>query len=84
MRRHVFQALLTPDEECGGYTICALHYPGVVSEGETLEEAKEGISEAFLAMLESRVAHGESMMYSDLPVVEQEENSRVIRIVVDG
>lgn len=81
--RHEFQAAATPDED-GGFAIFALHYPGVISDGDTLDEAVHNIADAFLLMLESRQHHGESMMFSDAPVEQPASNSQVIRVVVDG
>lgn len=80
--RHEFQAVVTSDED--GVSICALHYPGVISEGDSLDDAIRNIGEAFLLMLESRRDHGETMMYSDSPVSEVSAGSQVVRIVVDG
>ncbi len=64
---HEFSAALCPEEE-GGYSVFALNYPGVISQGETVDEAKTNIAEAFLAMLESRRNHGEAMAFSHRPV----------------
>ncbi|MFG0268020.1 MAG: type II toxin-antitoxin system HicB family antitoxin [Rhodopirellula sp. JB055] len=80
---YTFEAVLTPDED-GGFVICAKHYPGIVSDGDSADEAIQNIQEAFLALAESRKAHNESMMYSEEPVVEIESDSKVIRILIDG
>ncbi len=66
---HEFTAIACPEEE-GGYSIFAADYPGVVSQGETLEEVRANIAEAFLAMLEARRQHGEPLLFSrDVPEV---------------
>ena len=82
--RHELQAVVTPDDDDGGFTICAMHYPGVISEGDTLKEAIGNLGDAFLLMLESRREHGETMMYSDAPVTEIPSNSQIVRVVIDG
>jgi len=42
------RVLLCPEEE-GGYSAHAIRLPGVVSQGESIEEALSNISEAFRA-----------------------------------
>lgn len=66
--RHRFQATLNRDCD-GRVSIHATHYPGVISFGDTAEQAKQNIADAFLAMLEARKAYGEDMHYSQQPVV---------------
>ena len=83
-QRHEFWAALCPDDEAGGFTAFAINYPGVVSEGDTLDEAKANIAEAFAAMLHSRRNHGESMLYSGEPVMEIPNGAVKVRIAVDG
>ena len=65
--KHRFEAALCPESE-GGFSIFAVHYPGVISCGDTDEQAKENIADAFLAMLEARRSYGEDMHYSQEPV----------------
>ena len=79
---HEFSAIACPEEE--GYSIFAADYPGVVSQGETLEEAKENIAEAFLAMLEARRNHGEPLPYSRDAGVEASADCTRLRIRVNG
>ena len=83
-QRHEFWAAMCPDDEDGGFTAFAINYPGVVSEGETLDEAKANIAEAFAAMLHSRRSHGESMRYSREPVMDIPVGAAKVRIAVDG
>ena len=45
------RVLLIPERE-GGYSAHALRLPGVVSQGETIEEALENVVEAFQTALE--------------------------------
>jgi predicted RNase H-like HicB family nuclease len=80
---HEFDAILCPEEE-GGYSAFAVRYPGVVSQGDTVEEAKENIAEAFLAVLESRRKHGEGLEFSDELPVDPSAGSLRVRILVDA
>ena len=55
------------EQEVGGYTVTVPSLPGCISEGDTFEEAKENISEAITAYLESLAMDGEE-------VLDQERN----------
>ena len=77
-----FLAAICPEEE-GGFSAFALHYPGVISQGDSLEEARSNIAEAFLAMLESRRKRGEDMRFSYQDVQIPRECKR-IWVSVDG
>src|SRR5205807_23830 len=68
--KHEFLAVAFRDEDDGGFSIVAASYPGIASQGETIEEAKANISEAFLGMLEARRKRGEPLQYAHRPVVE--------------
>jgi predicted RNase H-like HicB family nuclease len=81
---HEFAAIACPEEEDGGFSVFALHYPGVVSQGETIEEAQANIAEAFLAILESSRKHGRSMEYSFSPVVDAALRCVRFRVTVNG
>jgi len=81
---HEFAAIACPEEEDGGYSVFALNYPGVVSQGETLDEARANISEAFLAMLESARKRGRGMEFSFTPVVDAAPNCVRFRVRVNG
>jgi predicted RNase H-like HicB family nuclease len=81
---HEFLAIACPEEEDGGFSVFALNYPGVISQGETLEEARSNIAEAFLAVLEARRKRGEEMQFSYNPVVEITENCSRFRVTVDA
>ena len=61
--RHAFLAIACPEEE-GGHSIFAANYPGVISQGENLEEAKANIAEAFLGMVESCKKDGKGLQFS--------------------
>lgn len=80
---HGFHAAIIPEEE-GGFSAIAIHYPGVVSQGETIEEARANVAEAFLALLEARQVHGEALYYSIQPIVDLPRNCKRTWIDVDG
>jgi len=80
---HEFLVAICPDSEDGGFSAFALRYPGIVSQGETFDETKANIAEAFLAMLEACRKRGKSLEYSearlDLPA-----DCQKVWITVDG
>lgn len=80
---HEFDAVAAQEDE-GGYSVFAVHYPGVVSQGETLDEARENIGDAFLAMLEAARARGSSLEYSLTPWVDFGANPVRLRVKVHG
>ena len=46
MRGRAYTAVLTPDLEVGGFTIEVAELPGVVTEADTLAEAREMVADA--------------------------------------
>jgi predicted RNase H-like HicB family nuclease len=62
-----FLVAICPEEE-GGFSVFALNYPEVVSQGDTIEEAKSNIAEAFVAVVESKEARGQHAEFSARPV----------------
>jgi predicted RNase H-like HicB family nuclease len=61
--RRLFDAVACPEDE-GGFSVFAVHYPGVLSQAENIADAKSNIAEAFLLM---REVMGEGMTYSESP-----------------
>ena len=59
-----YTILLDPDEEEGGYTVTVPALPGVVTQGETIEECQERAREAIALHIEGLLARG-------LPVPEE-------------
>ena len=55
-----YTAVFHPEEE-GGYSVTVPALPGAISQGDTLEEARENIREAVLGVLESRRKRGLSI-----------------------
>jgi len=81
--RHEFIAVACPEDE-GGFSVFAVNYPGVISQAESLDEARTNIGEAFLAVLESGRKHSEPMQFSHDPVVNVTPECQYIRVTVDG
>ncbi len=57
---HLFTALFEPAEE-GGYVVTVPALPGLVTEGDTLEEAREMAKDAILGYLEALQKDGEAI-----------------------
>ena len=66
---HEFLVVLCPEEE-GGFSVFAPYFPGVVSQGETKDEAEQNIREAFQAMFEACKKLDQPVAYSPSPTVE--------------
>ena len=56
-----YSVLLLPDVEAGGYTVEVPSLPGVVTEGNTREEALSNAREAISLFLEDMLADGEAI-----------------------
>jgi predicted RNase H-like HicB family nuclease len=80
---HEFVAIACPEED-GGYSVFAPNYPDVISQGDTLDEVRVNIGEAFLAVLESRRKHGEEMRHTPSASIDVPRNCEHLRITVDG
>jgi antitoxin HicB len=50
---HAYPVLFEPDPEAGGYVVTCPALPGLVTEGDTLEEARAMAADAIRAWLES-------------------------------
>ncbi len=60
MPQYQFTAVFEPAPE-GGFTVTVPALPGLVTEGDTLEEAREMVKDAIRGYLESLVKHGEEI-----------------------
>jgi antitoxin HicB len=58
MRILNYRVIMTPDET-GGYVVTCPALPGLVTEGDTLEEAREMVTEAILCYLEGLEKDGQ-------------------------
>jgi antitoxin HicB len=64
-----YTVLMTPDET-GGYIVTCPALPGLVTEGDTLEEAREMAADAIRGYIESLQMGGEPIP-TDNPIVEK-------------
>ncbi|HVA32796.1 MAG TPA: type II toxin-antitoxin system HicB family antitoxin [Candidatus Baltobacteraceae bacterium] len=67
-----FTIVLEPDAKTGVFTALVPAIPGVVSEGDTVEEAMANVREAIELTLEDLTAHGEPLPDSDVDAVVQQ------------
>jgi antitoxin HicB len=67
MKARRYTILLYPDEEQGGYTVLVPALPGVVTEGDTLEEALAMAKEAIELHIEGLLAGGKPVPEEDAP-----------------
>ena len=65
-----FTAVFIPDEKTGGYSAYVEEIPGVNTQGDTLEEARENLLDALELMIEIR----RELMEKELPA-----NQNIIR-----
>ncbi len=73
--QYTYTLLLEPDPEEGGYTVTVPALPGVVTQGETIEEAIAMGKDAIRCHIEGLLADGE-------PVPIEEERPQIITISV--
>lgn len=66
---HGFMAVFEPAEE-GGFLVRFPAIPGLVTEGETLDEAREMARDALRCFVEGQLADGLPIPASDLPAAE--------------
>jgi predicted RNase H-like HicB family nuclease len=69
MRVLNYKVILTPDET-GGYVVTCPALPGLVTEGDTLEEAREMAADAIRGYIESLQKDGEPIP-PDGPIIEE-------------
>jgi predicted RNase H-like HicB family nuclease len=66
-RQYEYTVLLDPDEEEGGYTVTVPALPGVVTQGETVEEALEMAKDAIALYIQDLIADGEPIPVEHVP-----------------
>ncbi|HET6467450.1 MAG TPA: type II toxin-antitoxin system HicB family antitoxin [Geminicoccaceae bacterium] len=64
---YAYTVLFEPDPEAGGYVVTCPALPGLVTEGDTLEEARAMAADAIRAYLESLRDDGLPLPASDVP-----------------
>lgn len=65
MSHYRYRVVLTPDLVDGGFVVTVPALPGVVTEGDTFEEALEMAKDAIRAYLESLLLDGEAIPVDD-------------------
>jgi predicted RNase H-like HicB family nuclease len=60
VRDKQFTVVLTPDLEEGGYTVACKEIPEAISQGETIQEALDNISDAIELCLEAEAELSQS------------------------
>ncbi len=66
MAEYHYTAVFEPAAE-GGYTVTVPALPGLVTEGDTIEEARAMVKDAIRGYLESLVKHGEEIPIEPSP-----------------
>lgn len=74
-REYSYTIILEPDPDEGGYTVTVPALPGIVTQGETIEESIAMAKEAIQCHIEGLIADGE-------PVPEERERPQAITIRV--
>ncbi|MGH2352237.1 MAG: type II toxin-antitoxin system HicB family antitoxin [Chloroflexota bacterium] len=74
-REYTYTIILEPDTQEGGYTVTVPALPGVVTQGETFDEAIAMAREAIQCHVEGLIADGE-------PVPEERERPQAITVPV--
>jgi predicted RNase H-like HicB family nuclease len=60
LRGRTWRAVLTPDLEAGGFTVEVPDLPGVVTEADSIVEAKRLVREAAVLWLDVNAAHAKA------------------------
>jgi predicted RNase H-like HicB family nuclease len=74
-REYAYTILLDPDEETGTYTVTVPALPGVVTQGDSVEDAIAQAKEAIQVHLEGLLADGE-------PIPEEREQPQLVTVRV--
>lgn len=69
---YVCRFIVIPEED-GGFSVHATELPGVVSEGDTVEEAIENIKDAFRESILSYKEAGESIPWAPVEIGRTDE-----------
>ena len=70
-----YTVVLDPDPEAGGYTVTVPALPGVVTQGETVDQCIERVQEAIALHLAAMAADGE-------PIPEEHEKPLLVTVTV--
>ena len=76
MPQYQYTAVFEPAPE-GGYVVTVPALPGLVTEGDTMEQARELVKDAIRGYIESLVKHGE-----DIPVESHAASMERVAVTV--
>jgi len=76
VRQYRYTAVFEPAVE-GGYIVSVPALPGLVTEGDTIEEARAMVKDAIRGYLESLVKHGE-----DIPIESGTANMERVEVTL--
>lgn len=74
-QERTYSVILDPDEHGGGYTVTVPALPGVVTQGDTIEDAIRMAREAIQCHVEGLIADG-------APVPEERDHPQIVTIRV--
>src|SRR5688572_75448 len=77
---YTYTVVFEPDEEAGGFTVTCPALRGLVTEGDTLEEARAMAADAIKGYLESLRKHGQPIPLSEEYHVEPIRESVTVRL----
>lgn len=78
-----YRCCILLSSEDNGYCVRAADLAGVVSDGETVDEAVQNIKEAYAGAIESYRSHGDPIPWL-IPPRNPEENERSFWIELNG
>jgi antitoxin HicB len=74
--QYQYTAVFEPAPE-GGYIVCVPALPGLVTEGDTIEEARAMVRDAIRGYIESLLKHGE-----EIPIESGAANLERVEITI--
>jgi predicted RNase H-like HicB family nuclease len=80
---YTYTVAFEPDEETGGYTVTCPALPGLITEGDTLEQARTRAAGAILCYLESLRKDGLPLPLSEVHDVEPIRESLAVDEFID-
>jgi predicted RNase H-like HicB family nuclease len=75
-------ALICPEQKDGGFSIHCINLPGVISEGETVDEAIDNITDAFRETISYYREAGQRIPWKNRVATELPPDSRELAILV--
>ena len=82
IHEYSFTVLFEPDSETGGYVVTCPVLPGVVTQGETIEEARAMAADAIHLYLQSLLEDGEPIPADIDPYPQREPVREKVTVAV--